>query len=282
VARIYSPYGGMIHLNGNLLCAVDVETTGVTPGFNDLIQISILPLNSDIKPLKSVPPFYMNLTPQNIENIDYKATKITKLGLAELMLNSMHPDKVQDLFMEWFEKLNLPVTPSSNKKLCPLWSNGSFDKSWILHWLGRKNYDHVFHFHERDTQALALSINDRFYHHGEKLPFPKVGLNYLASCFGIVNENAHDALADCVTTAEVYRRMLLMYQPLIAGAPLACGPAVTYGKGMQTDDSLKDVPAKFISPCCKSDDIRIGDGASICGECSGTFEPSKAMMVAAH
>ncbi len=279
MGRIYSPYGGMIHLNGNLLCAIDVETTGVTPGHNDLIQIAILPLNSDIKPLKSVPPFYMNLTPQNIENIDYKATKITKLGLAELMLNSMHPDKVQDLFMEWFEKLNLPVTPSSNKRLCPLWSNGSFDKGWILNWLGRKNYEHVFHFHERDTQALALSINDRFYQHGEKLPFPKVGLNYLASCFDYVNPNAHDALADCVTTAEVYRRMLMMYQPLIAGAPLAVGPPVTYGKGLQTDDSMADPASIEVTPCCLSTEIGIGDGEAICRKCGSGFDPTRTRLL---
>ena len=215
MARVNSPYGGMVHLNGNLLCAVDVETTGIKAGTHDLVQVAVLPLDSNIKPIKSIMPFYMNLTPTRLDNIDYKACKVNKLTLSQMINQSMDKWKAADLFEEWFERLNLPVAASHHKKLMPLWSNGSFDKSFLKEWLGDEGYDYFFHFHERDTQALALSINDRFYQMSEKLPFPKVGLNAIAAQFNIVNENAHDALSDCITTAEVYRQMLLMYQPVI-------------------------------------------------------------------
>lgn len=230
MARLYSPHGGMIHLNGNLLCAIDVETTGVIPGFNDLIQVAILPLDGNLQPLKTVQPFYLNLTPQRIENIDAKAMKITKLTLAGMILNSTNPDTAADLLEDWFTKLNLPITSNSHKRIAPLWSNGSFDKSFLIEWLGRDTYNHYFYFQERDTQALALSINDRFDFHVEKIPFPKVGLPYLASCFNVVNENAHDALSDCYTTAEVYRRMLLMYYPILPRAAKPEGPPVWFGR----------------------------------------------------
>lgn len=220
----------MVHLNGNLLCAVDVETTGVIPGYHEVFQVAVLPLNANIEPLKSVPPFYINITPEFPERVDYRALKVTKFTLAQLINNSMEKFKAADLFDEWFEKLELPITNASHKKIMPLWSNGSFDKSFLVEWLGQEHYEHYFHFHQRDTQEFALSLNDKFYQHGEKIPFPKVGLNYLASCFEFENENAHDALADCVTTAEVYRRMLTMWTPCNPGAPRAVGPEVYYGK----------------------------------------------------
>lgn len=228
--KLYSPHGGMLHLNGNLLCAVDVETTGVTPGYHDLIQVAILPLDSNIKPLQTVVPFYMNLMPQRPENIDYKAQQVSKLTMLELMKNSVEPDVAEDMLAYWYDKLNLPLTTTGQKKLMPLWSNGSFDKSFLLEWLGRERYDSIFSFHERDTQSLALYLNDRFYQHVEKVPFPKVGVKYLASCFGIINHKAHDALSDCFTTAEIYRRLLMMRMPGFPGAEKPNGPPVYFGK----------------------------------------------------
>ena len=47
---------GMIHLNGNILCAVDVETTGLEVGFHEIWQIAVLPLDSNIKPNKDILP----------------------------------------------------------------------------------------------------------------------------------------------------------------------------------------------------------------------------------
>jgi DNA polymerase III epsilon subunit-like protein len=82
VSELYSAHGGMVHLNGNLLCAVDVETTGIIPGFHDLIQVAALPLNADLEPLKTVPPFYMNLKPEYPERADYRAKKVTGLSIS--------------------------------------------------------------------------------------------------------------------------------------------------------------------------------------------------------
>lgn len=228
--RISSEHSCMIHLNGNLLCAVDVETTGLIAGFHDIIQVAVLPLDSSIRPSKTAKPFYMNITPKRPENIDGRACKVHRMKRAELISNSIEAFKAADLFDEWFERLNLPLAGSTHKKIMPLWSNGSFDKDFLKDWLGTEHYDHYFHFHERDTQGFALSINDRYDHFNERLPFPKVGLGYLANAMDVINESAHDALSDCVTTAEVYRRMILMYMPSSPGDQKADGEEVYYGK----------------------------------------------------
>ncbi len=225
-----SSYGGMVHLNGNLLCAIDVETTGTDCDYHELVQLAILPLDSQIRPIKSIMPFYVNITPEYPERISNEALRITRKNLVTLIENSLDKYKAMDLFDEWYERLNLPSTNHTPKKIMPLWSNGSFDKGFIRAWLGKELYNRYFHFHERDTQETALFLNDRFCHHAEKVPFPKVGLNYIASCFELVNENAHDALADCIMTAEVYRRMLWMWTPVAPQAPVAEGPEVFYGR----------------------------------------------------
>jgi exonuclease I len=208
----------MIHTNGHLLCAVDVETTGADPMIHEIFQLAILPLDSNLNVLRTVEPFYMNITPLDMEVIDPRALKITKTDLAYLIKHSLNTFVVMDLLDEWFNRLELPITTNQSKKIMPVWSNGDFDKAMLISWLGKELYDTYFYFHERDTQHSALQINDRFYQHGDKVPFPKVGLSYLANCFDIDTSNAHDALADCLTTAEVYKKLCMMQMPMVPGA----------------------------------------------------------------
>jgi DNA polymerase III epsilon subunit-like protein len=56
-------YGGLVHLNGNLLASVDLETTGKRAGYHEPIQIAVVPLNSDLRPLDGVRPFYSTIKP---------------------------------------------------------------------------------------------------------------------------------------------------------------------------------------------------------------------------
>jgi len=209
MARLYGrgplePFG-MQHLNGNLLCAVDVETTGLDPQKHDIIQLAILPLDAGINPLQRVRPFVIEMIPKRPENIQPGATKTHRINMAELVLRAIDPWKAVDLFEDWFEKLNLPL----GKKIVPLAHNYLFDRDFIREWLGGPvSFDHFFHYHFRDSMALALALNDRANQKMEKPPYPKVSLSYCCAMTDVTNLRAHDALADCVATAEVYRRML--------------------------------------------------------------------------
>jgi DNA polymerase III epsilon subunit-like protein len=68
----------------------------------------------------------------------------------------------------------------------------------------------MFHSHARDPMLLAVMMNDIAAFRGEDLPFNKVGLGSLCNRLKVVNQNAHNALADCYATAEVYRAMLTL------------------------------------------------------------------------
>jgi oligoribonuclease (3'-5' exoribonuclease) len=212
----------MVHLNGNLLCAVDVETTGVDPQKNDIWQIAVLPLDANIKPLQGIMPFYVNMRLKRPENIDPKAMNVGKADLAQLQLHAIDPWKAVDLFIEWFERLGLP----EKKRIAPLASNWLFDRDFIIEWMGRLSFDYYFHFHYRDTQASALFMNDRADRHIEKVPHPKVGLGYLGNLYGAQNLKAHDALQDCLQTAEVYSKMMSAYTPLVPGTKMIDPPPI--------------------------------------------------------
>lgn len=199
--RIYS---GMPHLNGNLLCAVDLETTGKRPNFHEVVQIAAVPLNSDLRPLDDVTPFYTTVKPLFPERAERAATDVHGLDLGELVRYAPHPDKVADMLIEWVEKLDLPF----ERKLVPLAHNWAFENGFLGAWLGIPLREQLFMGLARDTMTLASSMNDKAAFKGERAPFNFVSLGAMCKHFGIVNNNPHDAFADCIAEAEVYRAMM--------------------------------------------------------------------------
>ena len=199
----------MVHWNGNQLCAIDTETTGLDPSIHEMIQICILPLDSDIKPRQDVIPFYMELKPENPECMSVEAFKITGIDIHKLCANGMDRMKAIDLLEEWIKKLDLPTTRGGYpKKIMPLGQNYAFDKAFMLKWLGFSTYEEMFFYHFRDTMTSALFLNDHAAVHGEDVPFKKVNLSWLAKQTNTPLERAHDALQDCLATAGVYRSLI--------------------------------------------------------------------------
>ena len=192
----------MINLNGNLLAALDLETTGLIDGYHDIVQVAVVPLDGNLDPL-DVPPFYMNMKPDHPERADPEAMRVNGLDLNELQYE---PDKweVADRFDEWFESLELPMF----KKLIYLTQNAPFDIPFTKHWLGVNGYEKYFHRRGRDTMFLALGLNDQAAWRNQQIPFSRVGLKDLCAKLGVPLDNHHDALADCLATARVYRELL--------------------------------------------------------------------------
>ena len=76
------------------MCAVDIKTTGPDPDYHEIIQIAILPLDSELKPHRGTKPFYINIAPQFPERAKGGALIIGGLDLADLAVNAPYPDKV--------------------------------------------------------------------------------------------------------------------------------------------------------------------------------------------
>lgn len=197
-------YSGLMNLNGNVLSAIDYETTGRRAGYHEIIQVAVVPLNSDLRPLEGVRPFYTTVRPEHPERQERGVGYVHGLDINELVLHAPSKGRVQDMLVEWFERLDLPF----KKKLVPLAHNWAFESSFTRAWLGDELTDDVFHFHPRDAMIKAISLNDRAAFSGHAAPFNRVGLKSLCRKLKVHNERPHDALCDALAEAEVYRALL--------------------------------------------------------------------------
>ncbi len=200
------PLPGFVHLHGNILAAVDIETTGRDPMRHEIIQIGIQPLDSHCEPLTDVSPFYFNIKPEYPERAEPSATRVHGLDLDDLILHAPDKWQVADYLDEWWGNLGLP----HRKTLVPLAQNWQYEACFLKAWLGMDSFDQFFYWAARDTMLTAIYLNDVAYMKGRKLPFPRVGLAALCDKFGVINENPHDALADARAEAAVYRHLLEM------------------------------------------------------------------------
>jgi DNA polymerase III alpha subunit (gram-positive type) len=197
----------LVNLGGNLLCAVDVETTGRMAGYHEVIQIGVQPLTSEIRPMTDVMPFYMDIAPDHPERAEATATAVHGLNIDNLVANAPSQSKAADLFDEWFQRLNLPF----KKQIVPLAHNYPFERGFLTHWLGMETFQQIWHFHPRDTMLFAININDACAYHGKTPPYKYVGLGSMCARYKITIENAHDALCDARAEGELYRRMLAAF-----------------------------------------------------------------------
>lgn len=213
-ADIYPEYGkdqdfNMIHTNNNLLCAVDVETTGLNFEEHEITEVAILPLNHLLEPNRKYKPFNVIMKPQRLETIQPSALKKSGFKLADLLLTGHDPWRTADALEEWFHRLALP--PRHN--IMVLAHNWPFDREFLKAWLGPTTFEYIFHPHFRDTMSIGCYLNDRAYDRSDKFfPHPKLSLTALCSQLQIVNKCPHRALYDCVATAEVYKKFVQKMQ----------------------------------------------------------------------
>lgn len=213
----------MDHLNGNIICCVDTETTGVIPGFNDIIEVCVLPLTFELSPSQNILPFSIEMVPKRPENIDFEAIRVqrTKYGqslddgygdgivrskekILKTITSGLDAYRAGELFVDWFEKLRL----APKKRIMPLAQNWAFDREFLIDWLGWKTFEYVFDPRYRDTMSISLYENDRADYRGLPVPFQKNSLGYLCKAMSVDRGQAHTALDDCVATAENYRKMI--------------------------------------------------------------------------
>ena len=191
----------MKHLYGNIIASIDVETTGLISGHHEIVQIAVVPLDKDLRPAGN--SFYTQVRPDFPERMDARSFEISGLTLAELM-EAPSQDRARDLFTEWVDSLGMPT----GKKIIPMAHNWTFEYGFLRAWLGVHGLDHFFHFHPRDAMILALAIKDKLGMQGFPIPFDSVSLTNLCKVYGITNDKPHDALADAIAEAELYRTLL--------------------------------------------------------------------------
>lgn len=188
---------------------LDTETTGLDPYNFDLIQVCCMVLNADFRPDKNKQPFYMKIKPRHYQPTqEYKdsiqpAMAVNKLSLDDIMQNGFDPSKASELFADWWQKMG-------GIQFEPLCQNYPFDQGFMKSWLGPRTYSDFFSRYYRDTYVASIFLNDKSEFEGTERPFRNGhSLGKIAKDLKVEHDRAHDALGDCVTTAEVYRRLCM-------------------------------------------------------------------------
>lgn len=196
----------LVTINNNLMCAMDVETTGLDPFFHEIVQICFLPLDQNLMPSKVHKCFVQKIKPRYMDRIDLKAMTVNQTTLYDIIETGITYDHSIDLFAYWFDHLKL----DDKKSIVPLGHNLYFDMPFIHNWLGPEAYRRYIFGHVRDTQAIAAYLNDRAEFHAEEPPFPTLKLKELCRKLGItiIEDGCHDALYDAYLTAQVYKKLL--------------------------------------------------------------------------
>lgn len=195
----------MTHLNGDLLCAMDVETTGLNPGFHEVYEIAIIPLDADFKPDRRYKPLDIMIMPDFPDKIDWSGIAAcgNKKRLERAQAQGLTIESAHSLINRWFEGLQL-----IGKKIAPLTHNGIFDMAHLRSFLGQLTFDYMINTSQtRDTMYLARCINDLFDQKVQNFPYPKVDLKYLCLCTDIDSQKygkTHQAFIDALLTAEIY------------------------------------------------------------------------------
>lgn len=196
----------MKHCNGNLICAVAITTAGPTPGYNELLEIAIIPLDDDLKQLRAI-PFNVIMRLDYPERLD--RDWVRKTGYIE-SLEKIGVEKIEAMEMleAWKSRLGLKFQKFSGeeKKLMPIVYRAGDVIPHLRAWLG-DDYDAIFHEQVRDLHPISLYANDRAAFEGKlDMPFPKHNFTYVANKFQIKDfEYNRYPLTRAKMIADLYR-----------------------------------------------------------------------------
>lgn len=196
----------MLHLNGGLLCAVAINTTGPRPGYHELIELTILPLNNKIQPCEALEPFICYIKPEEPE----RAIK----SLHE-QIGALHIHDASYMFEQWYSNV---VEQNNFKSIYPLgFRYDAMIMPFLREWLGyslhdpaESHYDKYFNERSRDPAAASLYVNDIAHFNQVDFPFPKYGFKQLARRTSATSTISSGTIQAALTTAEMYRRMRSM------------------------------------------------------------------------
>ena len=176
------------------LAFLDVETTGVVPGRDEVIEIATILTDLDLKEIDRFEA-----------KIQFDASKMTPQAAA---VNGYRPEDWKDAvpfikWSAWLERHN----PYGQVSI-PVGHNVEFDYAMIVERY-YKPYGKflALAYNKIDTRALAVAMRV-----AKAIDVPNVKLGTVADALGIKYSTAHRAMADAEICKEIFLRVVGVFQ----------------------------------------------------------------------
>jgi hypothetical protein len=201
--------GTMIHLNGNLMCAVAYLATGDNVETDELFEIALIPLNSSVKRSSRYNWFEGVIRPEFVRD----PTEIVGRGSQrrrtryKLALEYGLPiGAVQDQLYAWYDKLGL----KDSKRVAPVTHDYWQFERFVRPWMGPTNYDQTFDPTEvRDLRTIARCFNDLAGFRVDQYPHPNTLLFRISSAMKVDRSHYEgSALNRAAVIGDTYEAML--------------------------------------------------------------------------
>ena len=211
----------MRHLNHNTLVSLWIETTGDDPRKCDIVEICIMPLDNFIRPSKIMIPFYNQILPFRIENIDFKMASVGREKMQQATTHGLEPSLAADRLEEWVHKLNMPY----GKRLVPIAYNWPVVREFLHTWLRFHNFNYLFSHEYRDVMSSVLFINDSWNQRNKMIDYPRPEhLAYLCHAHNISFKMSDDVMVKALKLAELYRQLIGVLPSSLVNTPVADVP----------------------------------------------------------
>jgi DNA polymerase-3 subunit epsilon len=168
------------------LCFIDCETTGVTPGEHDIIEICVIRTTQDLKIKRK---FCSLVRPLNWSFNDEAMTK-NNISYTELSFNA---PTFKQIYGKLYDVINNTILVGHNVAFDIRFLSDSLNKI-------QEKLDMV-HYHSIDTASMAWPL----FVAGK---IKSVSLAVLCDYYGISNENSHRAEKDVERLIQVYQKLL--------------------------------------------------------------------------
>jgi ribonuclease T len=175
---------------------LDTETTGLSPRFNKTLTVGLLLIDVEKNHLNILDQDHIFIKHKNY-NSSKEALKVNKIDLEQHTLKAVHPPKACNQINSFLKNNHATQTPIVGHNI-------HFDKGFLNALFRQGDSAYPFSEESIDTMRIWRQLQKQ-----DLIPrHLRSTLGHLATHFDIDYTKAHDALADCHITAQVYHEML--------------------------------------------------------------------------
>jgi len=196
----------------NVICAVDIETTGLDPLRDEILQLAIVPL--DLRNSHKDSAKFANCELRKPLNIRIKALMPERMSAEARKITGLDPCEGLDV-LDAMQAVNDWLRENNIEKIIPVGHNYTKFDGPFLRNSQAVNYDEVFSHHELDTLIIARFANKLCEFRRMEKRFSCLKLMNLAADLRVSQTDAcskpHDALSDATIAGEIFFKLLELF-----------------------------------------------------------------------